>query len=503
LPDLIRKIFSTKGAFSLFFFIFHLSAFSQDIFWKGKELQSGDHKTIDGEIVIRNTTDTIKASKAKLYNKPKKIILSGNLSLVRQGSLVTGDSGIFFPSLKLAQIIGHAVINSQDGVMRSNAFDYNMNSKLLSSNSFTEGTANGIRFKADKSQIFPATKNIKLIGHAVWENDTIKGMADTIYLDKANNVLRMSKRAKIISKKKNDEITGRFIEIDLATNKISKIDGSQIKRKDGSLKAKKIEQKGEDYELTEDVEVNSNDSAVVSYGQKAFTKKTGMAMSGNTKTRIRDKEKKELFIYSPFLITSKADSVEKYSFFKNTNLRGQFDGYGDSLSVIKNKLSKEIHLILNAHIQNDSMYMEADTIEIFQDSLKQVIKAKRNALMIMITKPNRVNTITAAFIQLTKSDSVSEMYANGDSESFLWNDEKSSLGINHTVSPIQKALIRNKKISRVTTKGSTKSNFQPINKVDYGYVNNAAIKLKETYSKDTISPGLVPIKNFLNRVKPK
>ena len=487
-----------KGAFSLFFFISVLNSFAQEIFWKGKELQSGDYKTIDGEIIIRNTEDTIKASKAKLFNKPKKIILQGNLSLVQKGVLVTGDSGIFFPVQKLARIIGNAVINTEEGILKSNAFDYNMLSKILSSSTFTQGTANGIKFKADKSLIFPGTKNIKLIGRAEWENDTIRGVADTIYLDKANNTLKMSRKSKIIFKKNNDEISGRLIEIDLQSNKISKIEGSTVKRKDIIIKANKTEQKGEDYELNGDVEVKSIDSAIVSFGQMAFIKKAGMAMKGKTVTRIRDKAKNELFIHAPFLDTKREkDTSEQYSFYKNTNLRGQFDGYGDSLSVIKRKNLKEIYLINNAHIQNDSMYVEADTIEIFEDSLGQIIKAKRNAMMMMITKPNRVNSITAAFIKLTKTDSLSEMYAIGDSESFLWNDEKSNVGINHTISPFQKARIFNKKISRVTTKGVTQSNFQPINKVDYSFINTAALKIKESYSMDTLQPGLTPIKNFL------
>jgi len=492
-----RICYSLKGAFSLFFFISSLHSFGQEIFWKGKELQSSDHKTIDGEIVIRNADDTIKAERAVLYNKPKKVILTGNLSIVSKGTVVTGDSAFFFPTIKQIQIVRNAVINTADGAMRSNAFNYDMSSKILSSQSFTKGNSNGIQFKADRSIVFTDQKSIKLIGHAEWENDTIKGIADTIYLDKTNNLLKMSRKAKIIFKKREDEVAGRYIEIDMNTSKITKIEGSQVKRKDISLKAKRIVQNGEDYELTEDVEVRSSDSAVVSFGQKAYIQKAGMQMKINTKTRIRDKERKELFIYAPNLYSQKADSVEQYNFFKNTNLRGQFNGFGDSLSIIKRKDTKEIFLIKDAHIQNDSMYIEADTIEIFQDSLRQIIKAKRNALMIMITKPNRVNSITAAFIRLIKTDSISEMYANGDSESYLWNDEKSSLGINHTTSPSQTAIIKAKKISKVRTKGSTQSNFQPINKVDYGYINTLAVKLKETYSHDTLATGLQPVKNFL------
>ncbi len=490
-----------KGAFSLFFFILVLQSNAQQIFWKGKELKSADHKTIDGEIELRNPEDTIKARHADIYQNPKRAILKGDFTLRSNGMVVTGDSGIYYPSQKLANVIGNAVINSAEGVIKSNAFMYDMNTKMLTSNSFTSGTANGIRFKSDRSIIFPGSRNLRLIGHAEWENDTIKGIADTIYLDKSTNLLKMSKRARIIFKKKNDEIAGKMIEIDLKTNKISRSAGTQVTRKDVKIKAKEIIPTGEDYLLRGDVEIASTDSAIISSGQKAVLGKKAMDMEGNTKTRIMDKEKKELFIYSPFLTSRKEDSVERYNFFHKVNIRGQFDGFGDSLAVLKNLTSKEIFLIKDAHIQNDSMYIEADTIEIYQDSLGQIIRAKRNALMIMITKPNRVNTITAGFIRLTKTDSLSELYAEGDSESFLWNDEKSSLGINHTISPIQKAIIRKKKISRVNTKGKTTSNFQPINKIDYGYIGTASLKLKEAYKVDTLAAGLKPVKNFLAKFK--
>jgi len=474
---------------------------AQQIFWKGKELKSADHKTIDGEIELRNPEDTITAKHADIYQNPKRAILKGDFTLRSNGMVVTGDSGIYYSIQKIAHVVGNAVINSAEGVIKSNSFIYDMNTKMLTSNSFTSGIANGIRFKSDRSIIFPGNRNLKLIGHAEWENDTIKGIADTIYLDKTTNLLKMSRKAKIIFKKRNDEIAGKMIEIDLKTNKISRSTGTQVTRKDVSIKAKEITPSGEDYLLRGDVEIKSIDSAIVSSGQKAVLRKKSMDMQGSTRTRIRDKEKKELFVYSPFLTTQKGDSIEKYNFFKRINIRGQFDGFGDSLSVIKNKNSKKLFLIEDAHIQNDSMYIEADTIEIYQDSLGQIIKAKRNALMIMITKPNRVNTITAGFIKLTKTDSLSEMYAEGDSESYLWNDEKSSLGINHTISPIQKAIIRKKKISRVNTKGKTTSNFQPFNKIDYGYIGNASLKLKDSYKKDTLAAGLKPVKNFLAKFK--
>ncbi len=496
---MIRTIFSTKGAFSLFFFILVLHSNAQQIFWKGKELKSADHKTIDGEIELRNPEDTIKARHADIYQNPKRAILKGDFTLRSNGMVVTGDSGIYYPSKKLANVIGNAVINSAEGAIKSNAFMYDMNTKILTSNSFTSGTANGIRFKSDRCIIFSGSRNLRLIGHAEWENDTVKGIADTIYLDKSTNLLKMSKKARIIFKKKNDEIAGKMIEIDLKTNKISRSAGTQVTRKDVKIKAKEIIPTGDDYLLKGDVEIASTDSAIISSGQKAVLGKKAMDMEGSTKTRIMDKEKKELFIYSPFLTSRKEDSVERYNFFHKINIRGQFDGYGDSLSIIKTPKSKEIFLVRNAHIQNDSMYIEADTIEIYKDSLVEIIRAKRNSMMVMITKPKRVNLITAAYIQLTKTDSVSEMYAVGDSESFLWNDEKSNVGINNTKSPSQKAIIKKKKISKVTTKGVTQSNFQPIQKIDYGYLNPISLKLKESYKKDTLPPNLKPIKFFLKK----
>lgn len=490
-----------KGAFSLFFFMMAHTLLAQEIYWKGKELQSGNYKTIDGEISIRTKEDTIKANKAILYNQPKKAILKGNLSLVRIGTVVTGDSGIYYPATKLAEVIGHAVITTSEGMIKSNAFRYDMNSKQLSSSSFTEGTANGIRFKADQSVLYPGTKNIRLTGHAAWENDTIKGIADTIYLDKANGLLKMSKRAKIIFKKKKDEVAGSFIELDLNANKITKIEGSQIKRDDVVLKAKKINQKGEDYDLQGEVSISSVDSALQSTGNKAIIRKQSVEMTGATKTRILDKDKNEIFIYSPQLFSDKKENTEFYRFFRQTNIRGQFDGYADSITVVKTDSFRITTLYRNAHLQNDSLYVEGDTLVLYQDSLQDVIRAKRNALMIMITRPDKVNTISAAFIQITKTKTQSELYAKGDSESFLWNDEKSNTGINHTVSPIQKAIIANNKISKVSMKGKTTSNFQPKNKVDLSYINTAAVKLKQAYQADSVTAGLAPVRNFLERIQ--
>jgi hypothetical protein len=269
------------------------------------------------------------------------------------------------------------------------------------------------------------------------------------------------------------------------------------------LKANKIKQIGEDYDLQGDVYVESKDSTVRSQGSKAIIKKEGMDMKGPTITRILDDEKKEIIIYAPHLITSKKDKTENYHFFTETNIRGQFDGYADSIFVLKTETTKQTFLYRNAHLQNDSLYIEGDTLELYQDSVQDIIKAKRNALMIMITRPNRVNTISGAFIQLTKTKLESELFADGESESFLWNDEKSNVGLNHTISPNQRAKILNKKISKVSTKGNTTSQFSPIKKVDYSYVDAAALKLKQAYQADSLTPGLSPVPNFLKRIQRK
>ncbi len=476
---------------------------AQEIIWKGKELISGNYKLIEGEIIIRTPEDTVRASKAKLYNAPeKKAVLSGDLRLDRKDMQVTGDSGIYFPKTKKVTVMGHANIRSPEGNIQSETFHYDLNSGQLSSNTFTSGNAEGIRFSSDGSVIFKETKNIRLIGNAVWENDTIKGTADTIFLNKSDNILKMSRNAKILFRKKKDEVSGKYIEIDLSTNKITKITGSRIKRDDFTLKARKINQTGaETYFLEDEVEIKSSDEAVTSTGKKAVIEKKAMKMEGRTMTRLVDKEKKEIRIYSPVLTSEKADSVEKYHFFLKTNIRGDFDGFADSIYVRKKGKERETFLYRNAHLQNDSLFLEGDTLEMFQDSLRQIIRAKRNAMMIMISKPNRVNFISAAFIQLTKTDSLSELYSTGDAESFLWNDEKNNVGLNHTVAPVQKAKIRNRKVSRVNTRGATKSVFQPLNKVDYGYLNTVAVRLKESYKADSVPPGLTPVPDFLKKIQ--
>lgn len=475
----------------------------QEIVWKGKELVSGDHKHIDGEIIIRTPEDTVRATQARLYNKPqKKAVLFGNLTMRSKGTLVTGDSAIYFPKIKMVWVLGNAVITSQDGQIRSSAFYYNQVSKQLSSNTYTYGTAQGINFNANSTIIYSGNKNIKLIGNAVWENDSIKGLADTIFLDKANGIMKMSKKAKIIFKKKKDEIAGKYIEIDLNTNKITKILGSKIKRDDFTVKAKKINQLGEDeYDLKDDVEIKSIDSSITSTGQKALIKRGGLKMEGNTMTRLVDKEKKEIRIYAPVLVTTKKDSVENYFYYLKTNIRGEFAGFADSIFVKKQGESRETFMYRNAHLQNDSMFLEGDTLELYKDKNLEIIRAKRNAMMVMITPPNRVNYITAAFIQLTKTDSLSELYADGQSESYLWNDEKSNIGLNHTTSPSQKAKIKNKKISKVNTKGKTESNFQPLHKVNYDFMNQVASKLKESYKNDSLSEGLEAVPSFLQKLK--
>lgn len=492
-----------KGAASLFFFSICLLAHAQEIFWKGKELQSGQYKTIEGEITIRTTEDTIRSQKAILYNQPKKAILKGNLSLVRKGAIVTGDSGIYYPNQKLAYILGNGHIRTEDGSIRSPAFLYNLNTKVLSSNQNTTGEANGLRFQSNQFLLFPETKNMKLFGQAQWENDTIKGVADTIYLDRANNLLKMSRKAKIIFKKKQDEVAGSYIELDLKANKISRIEGSTVKRDDVVLKARKITQSGENYELREKVEIASKDSAILSKGQSATLYKNGMDMNGKTVTRLLDQEKKEIFIHAPFIVNRRSGTEEKTKFFKRTNIRGEFEGYADSIYVLKTDSAREIYLYQDCHLQNDSLYMEGDTLELIKKGNLDIIRAKRNALMLMKTPPDRINVISATFIQITKRPDGSEMYATGDSESFLWNDEKGSVGLNHTQSPEQTAWIVNKKVSKVRTKGKTQSKFSPINKVDMGYLNPVSLRLKETYQKDSLSFGLRPVPNFIQSKKKK
>lgn len=491
-----------KGAFiGLFFFSLCLQVSGQEILWKGEELQSGNFKSINGEIIIRTPTDTIKASKARLYNSPKKAVLKENVSLVRTGSVVTSDSAIYYVDTKLAQILGNATITSKEGVIKSRAFDYSLNTKQLISNSFTEGTANGLKFSADRAIIVPSTNQVTLIGHAKWENDTIRGLADTIFLDKANNKVTMSRKAKIQYKNKKDEIAGNLIELDLKANKISKIQGSTIKRSDVTIKAKNIEQKGENYYLSKDVMVQSADSAITSTGNKAEVKKKSMQMTGNTVTTLVDKEKNKIHIHAPRLVSADDSGKSKYNFFKRVNIRGYFSGFCDSLSVLKNDSVRKIYMYEDVHLQNDSLYIEGDSVELVQDSTKEILIARRNAMLVLITPPDRINVITGAFIQLTKSKDNSELYARGSTESYLWNDEKSNIGLNHTESNSQRAKIKNNKVSKVTASGSVKSSFAPLKKVPFSYVDNPILKMNEIYKADSLAEGLKPLPHFIKSRK--
>ena len=438
-----------------------------------------------------------------LYNNPNKVVLKGNLSLVRKGARVTGDSGIYFPATKRAMIMGNASIVTEEGNMQSEVFYYDMTSKVLSSSSFTRGNSKGISFQGKQMWLYPGTKNMKLSGNALWENDSLRGTADTIFLNKSLGFLQMTRKARIEFKKKKDEVKGSFIELDLNTSKISRIEGSQIQKDELVLKAKNIRQNGENYELKGDVVVASLDSAVRSAGTKALIRKAGMDMQGPTITRVRDKEGKDIFIHAPQVRSDKKDNTEKYHFHTRANIRGSFEGYSDSIYIEKTGKNRHIYLYRNSHLQNDSLYIEADTLELIQDSITDIILARRNAMMIMITKPNRVNTITAAYIELKKNKDDSELFARGESESWLWNDEKSNVGINNTVAPSQKARILNRKISKVSTKGNSTSKFQPIQKIDYSFEDRAAVKLKEAYATDSLSPGLMPVPHFLDSRKKK
>lgn len=490
-----------KGALCLFFFILFQSVSAQEIHWKGKELQAGTYKVIEGEISICTAIDTITARKAILINQPKRAVLQGNVVLRKDGSTVTGDSGVYYPNSKLARVAGNAVIRTKEGDIFSESFLYNLNDRQLNSEAPVHGNAKGISFYADRGLILPKSGNIKLIGHAVWENDTIKGLADTIMLDKENQLVKMSRHAKIIFKKKTDELIGRYIEIDLKANKISRIEGSEIKRKDIILKASNISRTGEDYELKGNVEVIATDSSVKSTGNKASIKKEGMEMQGNTITSIRDKQGKEIRMYAPELRSEKSKGSDEYRFFPRTHIRGEFNGYADSLFVLKNGKTRQIFLYRNCHLQNDSLYLEGDTIEIFQDSIREIITAKRNAMVVMLARPSRVNTIYAAEIRMTKTDSLTEMQAKGDTESNLWNEEKGNVGMNHTTAPFQKARILNRKISRVTTKGNSKSDFQPLKKADLNYISSTSKRIGLSYQKDSLAgtSGVPPIRHFLSK----
>jgi hypothetical protein len=149
------------------------------------------------------------------------------------------------------------------------------------------------------------------------------------------------------------------------------------------------------------------------------------------------------------------------------------------------------------------MYLEGDTIEILQDSVREIIQAKRNAMMVMLPKTGRVNVISGAFISLIKTDSLSEMRAENDTESFLWNEEKGNTGINHTTAPFQRAKIKGRKVSKVTTRGTSKSDFQPAKKVNLNYIETARNRISLRYKKDSLNRDLTevpPLKHFLKPV---
>ena len=476
---------------------------AQEIHWKGRELQAGAHKVIEGEISIRTQNDTIVANRAILINQPKRAVLQGNVTLKKDGSTVTGDSGVYYPNTRQARVAGRAVIRTPEGDIFSESFLYSLNDRQLFSEAPVHGMAKGIRFQAERGLIFPGNGNIKLSGRASWENDSIKGMADTIYLDKASQVLKMSRNARILYKKKKDEISGSYIELDLKESKISKIEGSEIRRQDMRIKAKGIRRKGEDYDLQGNVKLVSTDSLIQAEGDQAQIQKDKMNMQGNTVTRIKDKDGKKITIYSPFLHSAKSGGREEYHFFTHTHLRGDFTGYADSLKMLKAGKESHIFLYRNCHLQNDSLYMEGDTIEIHQDSLSETIFAKRNALMVMNPRSGRLNVISAASISLTKSDSLSEMRAENETESFLWNEEKGNVGLNHTIAPFQKAKIRGRKVSRVTTRGVSKSDFQPLKKANTDYVGSTRKRISLRYLKDSLSgrDDIPPLQHFLRKVR--
>ncbi len=488
-----------KGAACLFFFIGFHCVEAQEIHWKGRELQSGIHKVIDGEISIITAQDTISANKATLINQPKKAILEGNVNLRKDGSVITGDSGVYFPITKQARICGNAVIRTREGDIYSQSFLYGLKDRQLNSEAPVRGSAKGLRFQAERGLIFPNSGNIRLTGKASWENDSIRGLADTILLDKASQVVKMSRNARIIFKKKADELNGRYIEIDLKQNKISRIEGSEISRKDVRIKAAQIRRRGEDYDLEGNVRFTSVDSLLESTGDQARLRKQGMEMQGSTITRMRSKEGNKVDVYAPALRSDKVNTLEQYHFFHRVHLRGDFNGYADSIKINKEGKMRHIFLYRYGHLQNDSLYLEGDTIELYQDSVRQIIHAKRNAMMVMLPKNGRVNAITAANITLTKTDSLSEMHAKGDTESWFWNEEKGNTGLNHTNAPFQKARIRGRKISRVTTKGKSQSDFQPIKQVNTDYIEFCRRRISLRYTKDSLkgSIDVPPLNHFL------
>lgn len=491
--------FLTKGAPCLFFFIACNSLSAQEIHWKGRELQAGIHKVIDGEISIITAQDTISANKATLINQPKRAVLEGNVNLRKDGSVITGDSGIYFPITKQARICGNAVIRSKEGDIYSESFLYSLKDRQLNSEAPVRGTTKGLRFQAERGMIFPNSGNIRLSGKASWENDSIKGLADTILLDKATQLVKMSRNARIIFKKKADELSGRYIEIDLKQNKISRIEGSEISRKDVRIKAANIRRRGEDYDLQGNVNISSTDSLLESTGDQAKLRKQGLEMQGATITRMRSKEGSDVRIFAPALRSEKNAPKEEYHFFHRVHLRGDYNGFADSLKINKEGKMRHIFLFRHSHLQNDSLYLEGDTIELYQDSIRQIIRAKRNAMMVMLPKNGRVNAITAANITLIKTDSLSEMQADNETESWFWNEEKGNTGLNHTMAPFQKARIRGRKVSRVATKGKSQSDFQPIRQANLDYVEACRRRISLRYQKDSLkgSANVPALKHFL------
>ena len=488
-----------KGAQCLFFFITLLSAKGQEIYWKGSQLQSGANKIIDGEISIRTARDTISGRRAIVYKNPKRAVLQGSVALKKDGSIVTGDSAIYYPDPKLARVAGNAVIRTRDGDIFAESFLYHLKDRMLYSESPVRGQAKGIRFQADRGVILPNTGNIKLFGRAEWENDSVKGIADTIILEKSRQVVQMSRNAKIIFKNKADELNGRYIEIDLQANRISRIEGSEIRQQDMRVKAKSIQRQGDDYDLEGNVKIHSADSLLQAEGEKAKMQKDGMTMQGQTISRIRDKQGMNMQIYAPQLWSKRKGPNEEYHFYSKTHLRGSFNGFADSLKMEKKGNSRHIFLYRNGHIQNDSLYLEADTIEIFQDSIRERIVARRNAMVVMKPSNGRVNVITAARIIMEKSDSLSEMHAENETESWFWNEEKGNIGLNHTTAPYQKAQISGRKVSNVRTKGNSTSGFQPLKMADKSYLEVCRKRILQRYEKDALGEFKVipPLKSFL------
>ena len=498
----MRKVLSysifLKGASCLFFFICHpLKA--QEIYWKGSQLQSGAHKIIDGEISIRMGSDVISARRAVIYKVPKKAVLQGNVALQKDGSTVTGDSGIYFPDSRQARIAGNAVIRTREGDIFSESFLYHLNDRMLNSEYPLKGQVKDIRFSADRGLVFPGSGNIRLTGSAVWENDSARGMADTIILDKSNQLVKMQRNARIKFKNKPDELSGRYIEIDLRANKISRVEGSEIRQQNMKIKAANIERNGDNYELEGNVNLQSLDSLLQASGDEAFMGKDRMNMQGRTLTRIRDKDGSEVKVFAPGLRSEKRNNLEEYHFFHRVHLRGTFNGYADSLKMTKSGKSRRIYLYRHAHLQNDSLYLEGDTIEILQDSASQTIIARRNALMVMLPRNGRANSLTAGRISLVKNDSVSEMQAENETESWFWNEEKGNTGLNHTKAPSQKARIRGRKISRVSTRGSSSSDFQPIKNATLDYLEICRKRITLRYQNDSLrgNGDVPPLRHFL------